>query len=96
MLEQLLARADASVRVTDWRADAFRIIAPQQRVPAVATAALRASCVAQPGAWVFIATPVHWLVGISTVSMPPDGMLTLGRAEAEPMNAAAWCAHAGA
>jgi hypothetical protein len=82
MLEQLLARADAPLRVTDWRADAFRIIAPQQRVPAVATAALRASSAAQPGGWVFVATPVHWLAGMSSVNMPPDGILALGPAEA--------------
>jgi hypothetical protein len=82
MLEQLLARADPPVRVTDWRADAFRIIAPRQRVPAVATAALRASSAAQPGVWVFVATPVHWLAGMSSVDMPPDGLLALGPAEA--------------
>jgi hypothetical protein len=82
LLEQLLARADAPLRVSDWRADAFRIIAPQQRVPAVATAALRASSATQPGAWVFVATPVHWLAGMNSVNMPPDGILALGPAEA--------------
>jgi hypothetical protein len=85
MLEQLLARADAPLRVTDWRADAFRIIAPQQRVPAVATAALRASSAALPGAWVFVATPVHWLAGMSSVSLAPDGILALGPAEADAL-----------
>ena len=73
MLERLLARADPPVRVTDWRADAFRIIAPRQRMPAVATAALHASAAAQPGVWVFVATPVHWLAGMSSVNMPSDG-----------------------
>ena len=29
LLERLLARADTSTVVTDWRADAFRLIAPQ-------------------------------------------------------------------
>jgi hypothetical protein len=82
MLEQLLARAAGPVRVTDWRADAFDIIAPQRRVPAVATAALRASSAVQPGGWVFVATPVHWLAGMSSVNMPPDGILVLGPAEA--------------
>ena len=82
MLEQLLARADEPVRVTDWRADAFRILAPQQQVPAVATAALRAGSAAQPGEWVFVATPVHWLAGMSSVNMPPDGILALEPAEA--------------
>ena len=82
LLERLLARADAPVRVTDWRADAFRIIAPQQQMPAVATAALRASSTPQPGEWVFIATPVHWLAGMSSVNMPPDGIVALEPAEA--------------
>jgi hypothetical protein len=43
LLEQLLARADGWAPVADWRADAFRVIAPQaQRMPAVAAAALYA------------------------------------------------------
>ena len=41
LLEQLLARADGWVSVTDWRADAFRVIAPQAAcMPAVAAVAL--------------------------------------------------------
>ena len=41
LLEQLLARADGWVSVADWRADAFRVIAPQAAcMPAVAAAAL--------------------------------------------------------
>jgi hypothetical protein len=39
-LEQLLARADAARLVSDWRAEAFRVIAPQALWPGVAPAAL--------------------------------------------------------
>ena len=40
-LEQLIARADGWEPVTDWRADAFRVMAPQAPcMPAVAAAAL--------------------------------------------------------
>jgi hypothetical protein len=51
LLEQLLARADASAPVTDWRADAFRVIAaPETLMPDVATAALYADLGAVQGA----------------------------------------------
>ena len=41
LLEQLLARADDWSPVSDWRAEAFRVIAPQAAcMPAVAAAAL--------------------------------------------------------
>jgi hypothetical protein len=44
LLEQLLARADDWVPVADWRADAFRVIAPQAAgMPAIAAAALCAA-----------------------------------------------------
>jgi hypothetical protein len=49
-LEQLLARADGWVSVNDWRADAFRVIAPQAAcMPAVAAAALCADRAAHTG-----------------------------------------------
>ena len=41
LLEQLIARADGWVPLADWRADAFRVIAPQAPcIPAIAAAAL--------------------------------------------------------
>jgi len=43
LLERLLARADAPARVTDWRADAFHVLAPQlTSMPGVGAAALLA------------------------------------------------------
>ena len=45
LMEQLLARADDFRQVGDWRADAYRVIAPQAaNMPAVAAAALFADC----------------------------------------------------
>jgi hypothetical protein len=85
MLEQLLARADAPSRVINWRAEAFRVIAPRQVMPPVATAALHASSGRELGAWVFVATPVHFVAGMSGVSMPPEGILDLAPAEAEAL-----------
>ena len=92
LLEHWLARAGAAAPVADWRAEAFRVIAPDAAMPAVATAALRAAAldavdavdaVDAPGAWVFIATPVNCVAGMSSVSLPPEGILTLEPAEAD-------------
>ncbi len=85
LLEQLLARADAPVRVTDWRAQAFRLIAPDADVPPVATAALGTGSSTPTGAWAFVATPVHFVAGMSSVSMDADGILELGQAEADAL-----------
>jgi hypothetical protein len=83
VLEQLLARADCSVRESDWRAAAFRLIAPAEPVPAVAAAAQFAD-LGRPdrGAWVFIATPVHYVAGMSGVQLPADGLAHLEPREA--------------
>ncbi|HWW30389.1 MAG TPA: hypothetical protein VNY80_10265 [Steroidobacteraceae bacterium] len=86
LLEQLLARADGFVPVSDWRSDAFRIIAPQgARMPAVAAAALCAERGPVEAAWVCIAAPVHYVAEMSNVRLAPDGLLTLRLAEAEAL-----------
>ena len=88
LLEQLLARADDWVPVADWRADAFRVIAPQVAcMPAVAAAALYADRAAvdtgaASAAWVCVATPVHYEAEMTSVRMPADGMLSLTAAGA--------------
>jgi hypothetical protein len=83
VLEQLLARADSSVRESDWRAAAFRLIAPGETMPAVAAAAQFADLGrADRGAWVFIATPVHYVAGMSGVQLPADGLVALDVREA--------------
>jgi hypothetical protein len=93
-LEQLLARADRAPLVSDWRADAFRVIAPQALWPGVAPAALCADRVAidaaavdaaAAAAWVCLATPVHYIADMTSVRMPQDGMLSLQQADAETL-----------
>jgi hypothetical protein len=89
LLEQLLARADDWVPVSDWRADAFRVIAPQAAsMPAVAAAALCAAVDTDPGAaWVCVATPVHYVAEMTSVRLPADGVLSLMPVHAETLAA---------
>ena len=78
LLEQLLARADASAPVADWRADAFRAIAaPETLMPGVAAAALYADLGAVQGASALIATPVHYVAEMNNVRLPAAGVLSL-------------------
>ena len=88
LLEQLLARADAPRPVSDWRADAFRSIAPPDaRAPAVAPAALCAQGAAVDGAWVCLATPVHYVAEMTSVRLSQDGILSLNAAAAAALAA---------
>jgi hypothetical protein len=83
LLERLVAGADAPVAVTDWRADAFRVIAaPTASLPGVAAAALFAERGRVDAAAVFLATPVHYLAETSNVRLSADGILSLRRSEA--------------
>jgi hypothetical protein len=84
LLERLLARADAPTAVADWRADGFRLIAPQVTpMPGVAAAALYADFGTVDAGSVFLATPVHYVADMSSVRLPADGILSLSQAEAE-------------
>jgi hypothetical protein len=91
LLEQLIARADGWAPVADWRADAFRVIAPPAaQIPAVAAAALCADrgavhTDAASAAWVCAATPVHYVAEMTSVRLAADGMLTLSPAGAETL-----------
>jgi hypothetical protein len=86
LLERLLARADTFAHVNDWRADAFRVIAPQAAtMPGVAAAALFADRGAVEAAWVCVAAPVHYLAEMSNVRLAPEGMPTLRPDEAEAL-----------
>jgi hypothetical protein len=86
LLERLLARADAFRPVDDWRADAFRLLAPQTAsVPAIASAALCADCGAVNAAWVCLATPVHYVAEMTSVRMSQDGILSMTPAAAEAL-----------
>jgi hypothetical protein len=84
ILERLVARADSSMRINDWRSDAFRILAPQaNHMPGVGAAALFADCGAVTGRWACIATPVRYLAESSNVRLPADGIETLEATQAE-------------
>ena len=96
LLEQLLARADDWTPVSDWRAEAFRVIAPQADcMPAVAAAALCADRAAVDAAaveagavdaaWVCVATPVHYVAEMTSVRLGGDGMLSLTPAAADTL-----------
>jgi hypothetical protein len=88
LLERLLARADGSLEVADWRADAFRLIAPTMTaMPGVGAAALRADLGAVDAAWALLATPVHYVAEMSNVRLPADGILSLRLPEAEALAA---------
>jgi hypothetical protein len=86
LLERLLARADESTAVTDWRADAFRLIAPKTTsMPGLGAAALCAEIGAVDAASVFLATPVHYIAELSNVRLPADGILSLRQTEADAL-----------
>jgi hypothetical protein len=96
LLERLLAGADASSAVSDWRADAFRVIAaPLTVMPGIGAAVLcaeqaraAAAAAAPAGAAagsVFVATPVHYVAEMSRVRLPADGILSLRQEEAEAL-----------
>lgn len=87
-LERLLARADAPTDAADWRAQAFRLIAAEGvPVPSVAPAALAPNAGRAPGSWVLMATPVHMLAGMTSVSLASDGILELEPEEADALAA---------
>jgi hypothetical protein len=86
LLEQLLVRADSHTEITDWRTDAFQLMAPPSiPMPGVAPAALFADLALVAGASVLLATPVHYLAEISDVRLHADGILSLSAAEAEAL-----------
>jgi hypothetical protein len=88
LLERLLARADAPAVVTDWRADAYRVIAPTWAArPGLGAAALCAEVGWVDAASVFIATPVHYIAEMSNVRLASDGILSLSRPEADALAA---------
>ncbi len=84
-LERLLAGADEVAAVTDWRADAFRSIAPQIAMPPVAATSYRAAGGPRDTGCVFVATPVHYLAEMSNVRLANDGVLSLDAEEAQAL-----------
>jgi hypothetical protein len=88
LLERLLARADGSAAVADWRFEAFHLIAPSMiSMPGVGAAALYADIGIVDAASVFLATPVHYVAEMSNVRLPADGILPLRQPEADALAA---------
>jgi hypothetical protein len=88
LLERLLAGADACTPISDWRADALHVIAPQVgSVPGVGAAALYAERGQVDAASVFVATPVHYVAEMHNVRLAADGILSLHQSEAEALAA---------
>jgi hypothetical protein len=85
LLERLLARADASARESDWRAAAFKLIAPGDALPAIAALAQYADLGRVDRASVFIATPVHYVASMSSVRLPAHGLVALDPPEAQAL-----------
>lgn len=83
LIEGLIARAADPVPVADWRTDAYRLLAPNLvEAPPPAAAAWRAMAHDPDARWVCVATPVHWTAGMSSVTMPADGVVALAPSEA--------------
>ena len=87
LLERLLARGRPGSCTTDWRAEALHTIAPEAGAPPpIAATAIRALGGAV-GVWGCVATPIHFVAGMSAVSMPPDGRLRLSADDAAALAA---------
>jgi hypothetical protein len=84
LLERLLARAAAPDLISDWRVDAFRVIAPASAVPGIGAAALCAAGGTADGS-VFMATPVRYVAEMSNVRLAADGILRVSPAEAQTL-----------
>ena len=87
-LERLLARADGPSSTASWRTAAFRAItADHTDPPPIAVAQLRAAGDGARHGWVAVATPVHLVAGMSSVHLPPDGVLEIEASEADTLAA---------
>jgi len=88
LLERLLARAEAPRRVANWRAEAFRALAPQlSQVPAVASAAARGAAPSPSAKWALLATPLHFEAGLRDVSLLADGVVVFEDSEPDALAA---------
>jgi hypothetical protein len=86
LLEQLLARADSRASMSDWRTEAFSVIAPTTTaMPPIAATALCADRGAVAAAWVCLATPVHYIAEMTSVRLAGDGILTLSPQHADAL-----------
>jgi hypothetical protein len=93
LLERLLSRADPAQAGQDWRADAYLALLPSAPMPGIAAAHYlsarrrardmnEAPPTAPRGAWLCLATPLHYIAELSNVRLSPEGILALDAAEA--------------
>jgi len=85
LLERLLASAGAPVPCEDWRADAWQQLQsspPASTRPAAGPVALYAAQGAATDGYVCLASPLHYVAGMTNVHMPGGGLLRLTAAEA--------------
>jgi len=92
LLERLLARGASTGAVEDWRAHAWRMLAPGTEFPGVACGARERSATAESEAsarsalgagWLMLASPVNLIAGMRGVSLAEDGLLPLSAQEAD-------------
>lgn len=86
LLERVLARAAGSVAVTDWREQAFRLVAADSAgMPGIGAAALCGELGGVDAAAIFLASPVHCEAGMVSVRLPANGLIGLSSAEARQL-----------
>ena len=85
-IERLLAGAEAPVLVSDWRSDAQKLLfGPGAPVLEMGTAMAfkdRGHLSVAPAAQVFLVSALHARASMTSVGVPPNGILTLTAAEA--------------
>ncbi len=86
LLERLLARADATAAIADWRGDAYSLIAADAGpIPAPGAAALFGALEPVEGVSAYLAAPVHYAATMTGVRLAPDGILRLDAAQASTL-----------
>jgi hypothetical protein len=95
LLERLLARAETAVRYADWRDDAWQLLQAPSTArcpapdaphagprPAAGPVALIAAQGGSAQGYACVASPLHYVAGMTNVHLPDGGLLRLAAAEA--------------
>jgi len=98
LLERLLASAGAAVHYEDWREDAWQLLQADSSArrppldtpvaeprPAAGPAGLFAAHGASSEGYACVASPLHYVAGMTNVHLPAGGVLRLGAAEANEL-----------
>lgn len=84
-LERLLAVASAPHTIGDWRRDAQSLLAPHQVPVEAARLALLGGVQVPASGSVLLAAPLHLQATMSSVRLPPGGLLSLSAAESSDL-----------